>query len=210
MTNANPFEALRPLLNSQMGKELDGLNAIQERFPGKSWKDIAKEIDALAEKVFGDLDAVVRRLSERVAGTSSESMATLEKSLKKLSKSDLVDAGKQLGLECSGTKTQILADLKRWLETGGEYRPKTAAELAAEKLAPLTSEWRRLSQTPSDSATTELLNLIDRACKLSKKELEAFCDSIGLPFTGTKPKLKKQLQEYVQRLSVSHVQTTTR
>ena len=210
MTQANPFEALRPLLNAQVAKELDALNSIQARFPGKAWKEIAKEIEALAEKANGDMDSLVRRLSERVAGNTSESVSTLEKAVKKLSKADLVEIGKQLGLEFSGTKTQIVADLKRWLESGGEFRPKTAKELAAEKIAPLTSEWKELTRTASDSATTRLLNLIDRAAKLAKKDLEQFCESIDLPFSGTKPKIKKHLSDYVNRLSVSHVQTTTR
>ena len=189
------FETLRPLLNSTAAKELDAINDVQSRFPGKSWKEIAREIDNLIDKASGDLSTIIQRLSTRVAGSSTESIDALVKSLKKLSKDDLTSVGKELGLECSGTKTRVVNDLKQWLQSGGSYRPKTAAEAAAEKIGSFTAKWKQLTATPGEQSTTELLNLIDAVAKLTKPELEAFCQSVNLSFTGSKAKIKNSTPE---------------
>ncbi len=62
------------------------------------------------------------------------------------------------------------------------------------------------SVTPENA--DRILQAVEAANKVLKVEgFQAFAAELGITVNGTKPTMKKQVKDFVSKLSVSHVQT---
>jgi formate dehydrogenase maturation protein FdhE len=209
-TMPNPFTPLIPVVNATVKKEIEALDSLFRIFPEKSLAEIAKQVEQLQEEAQGGIKQVVDRLIKKVAGESSESVDTILKSLNKLPTKEVKEVCKELGFDNSANKKQIVADIERWLTSGGLEKPLSKEERLAEFVQPYVLRAQPLLKQVDPDKADALLKVVDEAYKdkqLGKDGLEQFAKGLDITVSGTKATMKKQLRDTINKLSVSHVQT---
>ncbi len=223
---------LAPILTKPAARELDLIQEVHSLFPGRSTPDVLKQIRALGELLtqFPELTlaeiakivrthiesqrnsptAVVARIRDSMQNASGESVAEIEKSLRKMTTTDLKKLGKSLDLELAGSKAALVESVMVWINSGGTIRPKTKAELAAENVRHYIAEAKPLMRNVDSATADRLLAIIKDVAgnrALGKDGLEALLKELNIPVSGSKAQMRKQAEEFIKRLSVTWVQT---
>jgi hypothetical protein len=213
-TGRQPVEGLlaglEPYLNAETKKSAHALNGLFALFPGQSLPEIEKTVRSLLATARNSVPVLVDRTRALLAGSAGESIDAWAQDLGKLNVSALKQLGNALDLELTGAKAQLVADLRKWVESRGQARPTTAAErsrLAAAQFAgDLPDRIRR--QMIDVQFAEEIHRKADAAAKeLDKQGFEAFGKLLGIPVSGTKAAMLKQIKNFVDRAAVSHGQT---
>ena len=202
------ISGLEPVLSSSAKKSLQSIFAIVEAYPGKSLTEIAKLVGSLKKMERTTVNGMIDRAQKLCSGQSDENIEFFLKDFKGISTTDIKKIGKGLFLEFGGKKDEMLSAMRRWIESGGEIKPKTAAE----KEADAALEYSQLIKDEVSNVTTNnvdsILEVVDGAYKALKvKGFEAFGKQIGITLDGTKAKMKKQAVDFIKSLAVSHTQT---
>jgi hypothetical protein len=202
--------SLEPFLNAETRKSAQAINGLLALFPGQSIPDIEKTIRSLLASARNSIPAFVERTRALAARSSGESFDTWALDLAKLNATDLKQVGKGLGIELKGAKAQNIADLRKWVESGGIAAPPDGAE-RARQAATLYTE-HLLDRIMAGGIDSQLAQEIHRQAEvaakaLNKQEFEAFGRMLGIPVSGTKPAMLKQIKDFVDRAAVSYGQT---
>ena len=217
MENSSTNEPLVELLYAMepqlAGGARGGVKAIRELralFPGHSKAEITKAVRTLLQASRTSVPVLVSRANELLRNPRCEPVEAFAADAKRASVSDLKKVGKSLGIELSGAKAGLVAALAEFVESGGAKRPLSRSEIAEQAAKSYVDEARDLLDRAGDGATDRLLAIVDRAGgdkSLGKDGFAAFAKGLGLSVSGSKTKMRKDLQQFVERLSVTKHQT---
>ncbi len=215
----NDLSSLLPLLNASLQKQLQGIQKILLLFPGLSPAEIEKNIRTLQTSASTSVDAFIERAKALIHNDVLESGAVdaFLKDFKKLSATDLKSFLAGISLHASGSKTALVLEVRRWLESKGTYAPASAAEKKSVQVQARLQEL--LGDLPErlSPMTPELADEVNRAAEAASKDkvlgstgFAQFAEKLlGVPVKGSKPAILKQIKNTMERLVVSRAQSSS-
>ena len=207
MTLIETLHALVPALNTQAQKEVDAVTAILAAFPGKSLKEIPREVAKLKKAAGNEIEEIVSFTSRSLGQLTDDEVDKTLSRLQKLKSADVKRFGAQFQLELTGTKANMLESLSEWLRSGGEKKPLTQTERDSNVANEYVMRAKPLYDRSTPESVAQLLDIVDEVAKLKVGVLKSFADGIGITVNGSKAKVKAQLVGVIKRRGVSHVQT---
>lgn len=207
-TLINSLLALEPHLNSSAKRDLQALKKLFHHFPEQNIEDIEKTVQSLIKNSKTSLPVLKKRANSFLNGSNTESIDDFLNDLNSLSTSDLKKFGQLYQIELSGTKKDKIEAIRKWLDSRGEVKPKSAKERAYEKAEQYVGNLPEKMRVIDNQTADEILTGINSIYKeLNKDEFQAFAKILGVSVSGTKQNMKKQLDNYVTRAAISHTQT---
>jgi hypothetical protein len=199
---------LEPYLGADARKQCQALKSIMDLFPGQTIGEVEKQVRALLQANRNTPVALADRARAFTDGSATETADKFLKDLNSLKTTEFKAFGEALNLELSGTKKEMVEAVQKWVESGGRVAPMTAKERAkreAERFAgDLPGRMTRIDQAAAD----EIIRKAEEASReLSKDAFAAFGELLGIPVSGTKPSMLRQIKDFVNRAAVSHAQT---
>ncbi len=210
--------ALAPHLSPERRKGVESLQQILNMFPGQSPGDVEKGIRALLANSRTAVPAMIQRARDLIqsvapdaAGKPADSVEAFLKDAAKCDSADLraIAAGIQLAVPTQ--KKAILAEIRQWLESKGDYSPKSPLDKKKERAGQLVGDLpQRLGGMTPDLAA-EIVGRAEAAAKDKELGTEGFVEFasllLGTPVKGSKAALLKKIREFIDRLVVSNAQT---
>jgi hypothetical protein len=205
--------ALDPFLNTETRKSCQAVKDMLDQLDqsGLSFAEVAKKLKADTANARKGVPALAARARALLNGGSQEFIQALLDDAFKLSQANLKKLGKELNLDLSSDKLEVNEDIRKWIESGGQIKPPDArarAEQCARQLAGNLPD--RMRGDVTGQVADEVKRKADdlgKDKKVGKDVLEAFGKLLGIPVTGSKPAMLKQIKQFVDRLAVSHGQT---
>lgn len=204
----NSLASLEPVLSASAKKSLKSIFTIMEAYPGKSLPEIEKLIGSLRKLERTTIDGMITRAQQLCDGRSDESIDFFLKDLKSVNATDLKKIGKGLFIELNGKKEQVLAEMKIWIESNGEIKPKTAQEIDEEAAREFSSQVKMSMDRVTAENINQIVSLTEEAAKkLSTSGFKEFARQLNITVNGSKAGMKKQVINFAKSLAVSHAQT---
>jgi DNA-binding ferritin-like protein len=202
--------ALDPYLSADAKKSARALRGILDLFPGQSLADVEKAIKGLLASSQNSVPALAERARALVGGTSAETAEAIVQTAGKLGANDLKQLAKALGLALTGTKPQMVADLRAWLESGGRIAPLTAKDKAMQRAKEYADALAERMRSVDGRAAEDIIAMAEEAGKdkaLGVEGFKEFARLLGVTVSGTKPKMLKQFKDVINQMAVTHGQT---
>ena len=137
---------LEPFLGNEGKRSIQALPGLIESFPGQTLPEIEKSVRSLLQNSRTSVPAMAERAKRVLTGGADETATDIVKDAKKLDTAGLASLGRNLGISLSGTKAKMAEQLERWIESRGQFAPKSPdEEIAAEgrrQAAPLAPDER--------------------------------------------------------------------
>ena len=202
--------ALHPFLDADTRKSCQAIRSMLDLFPDLSLAEVAKKLAANVASAKKSVPALANRANALVNRSSEESVQSWLDDVGKLNKTDFKQLGKALNFDLSGDSAEDLESLRKWAESGGQTKPpdaKERAERIARELAGNLPDRMRVVDFQVAEEVIRKAEALATDKKLTKDEFEAFGKLLGIPVTGTKPTMLKQIKDFVNRLARTHGQT---
>lgn len=210
----NRFEMLRDLLDRDAKNDLDAMSEIMEAFPEcVTWKQVARELRRLIgerdklmlkiEQFEPNLDQIARELA--FAAESGRGATDVMGKVRKLKTNHLKKLGEKLGFELEGNVSSMRSAIHRWVESGGQERPTSAAERMA---ATETQINDILMSGINSNNSQQLIALVKEAHNsLNASQFKKFAEQLNLPTGKSKKQTLDAITSFIDNQSVLAVQT---
>ena len=173
------LEALEPLLESSLSKEMKSLIELLRKFKSESVADLTKAIEPLRKEFFASPQALAARIqayqdSKAKGEIPEETVDDLVRDFSTAAAKTIKDLSKKLGVHFVDKKSAPL--FRRWLETG--ETPPSEEELLAGSVQSYVDTARAILNESSDELTKDafdrILGVADsvyKDCKLAGLKL---------------------------------------
>jgi hypothetical protein len=207
-------ERLLPCLNAKLAAEFRAVRDLMALFPGQSLAEVTKGVRSLLASSRVSVPALTDRAKALAAGGNTETLEVFVKDLGKLTAAEIKAVGLGVGLELTGSaKAPLVAEIRTWVQSGGSYRPATAAERSEQKVKQFVGDLLGRLHPVTPEVADEAIQLAETAKgdrKFSKDEFEILGQLLtGGHVKGTKAQVFKVIQNHFNQLAISHGQLET-
>jgi hypothetical protein len=209
------FTAVSPHVSAEIRKGIESIQDVLALFPGHSPGEVFTSIQKMQAAALSSVAAMVERAKKVILAPTddADSPEAFLKDAGKLSAGDLQALLHGLGLAViRKTKAACALELKLWIESKGTYAPRSEADRKRERAQELAGDLPQKMGQMTGALADEIIRRADAAAKdkeLGSDGFRIFASLLlGMPMTGTKSRLLKEIKSFVDRLATSAAQTS--
>jgi hypothetical protein len=172
--------------------------------------EVKKKVAAYVAGSKKSATALAERADALIQGHSGETVQSWLDDVGNLSQSELKKLGKSISIEFSNDKSEVIEGLRVWAESKGKIKPPDARERDHRQARQLAGNLPNEIKVATPQVAEEVIRqaeILSKDKKISKDVFEAYGKLLGIPVTGTKPSMLKQIKEFANRLARTHGQT---